>query len=116
MIDNLEWRPTPKQEEFIRLPFTVDEALFGGAAGPGKSEVLVMLPLIYEFYKVPGFKGIIFRRTHKEIDQEIAIRAQIYYPRTGAKYNATNRRWYWPQYDSYTVSYTHLTLPTKRIV
>ena len=97
----LEWKPLPKQEEFIRLPFTIDEALFGGAAGPGKSELLVLLPLIYEFYRFPGFKGIIFRRTHKEIDQEIAIRAQKYYPRTGGKYNSTNRRWFWPDYDSY---------------
>jgi len=32
----LEWKPTPRQEQFISLPDAVKEALYGGAAGGGK--------------------------------------------------------------------------------
>ena len=42
----LEWTPTRKQETFVTLPDTIFEALYGGAAGPGKTEILYMLPLI----------------------------------------------------------------------
>jgi hypothetical protein len=102
-----EWKPFPKQEEFIRLPFSVFEALFGGSAGPGKSEMLLLLPLLYEFYKFAGFKGLILRRTYKELDEELAIRSQDFYPYTGGVYTGGNvRRWHWPEYGSY-VTFGH---------
>ena len=91
----------PKQAEFIRLPDDIYEGFFGGAAGPGKSEVLVMLPLIREFYKVRGFKGLIMRRTRPELQAEIILRAHKYYPKTGGIWNGTDNTYRWPQYDSY---------------
>lgn len=36
----IEWRPSPKQEEFLAAP--EDEVLFGGAAGGGKSDALIV--------------------------------------------------------------------------
>ena len=95
------WEPMPKQAEFIRLPDDIYEGFFGGAAGPGKSEVLVMLPLIREFYKVRGFKGLIMRRTRPELQAEIILRAHKFYPKTGAIWNGTDNTYRWPQYDSY---------------
>lgn len=35
-----EWRPSPKQAEFLAAP--EDEVLFGGAAGGGKSDALIV--------------------------------------------------------------------------
>lgn len=95
----LAWKPHKKQEEFIRVPFDVEEALYGGAAGGGKSEVLVMLPLIYRFHEHPKFKGIILRRTNPELEAEIIGRAKEWYPHTGAIWNEGKKTFTW--YDRY---------------
>lgn len=90
------WEPTLKQEQFISLPFSIFEGLFGGAVGGGKSELLVMLPLIYQFHLHPRFKGIILRRTFPELEKEIIIRSEFYYPNAGGRYNAQNKVWKFP--------------------
>lgn len=89
------WRPTPKQEKFIQLPWDIDEALYGGALGAGKSDVLMMLPLIYRFHENPRFKGLFLRRTFPELEQEIIPRSREYYPSTGAIYNESKKTWKW---------------------
>ena len=41
------WRPNKgKQAEFLSLPDDIFEALYGGQAGPGKSEALLMYPIV----------------------------------------------------------------------
>lgn len=53
-------KPTPKQAAFLLLsPFK--EALFGGSAGGGKSEALLLGALQYT--DCPKYAGILFRRT-----------------------------------------------------
>ena len=88
-----EWKPTKKQKEFIQLPFEIFEALFGGAAGSGKSDVCLLLCLIYGFHLHPRFKGLILRRTFKDLEQEIIVRSHHWFGPTGAKYNQQQRRW-----------------------
>src|SRR5688572_17386779 len=90
------WAPFPKQTEFIEIPDTVKEALFGGAAGPGKSDLLILLPILRGWIKKAGFKGIIFRITNKELEQSLIPRSKEYYPHFGGKFNETLNKWTFP--------------------
>lgn len=92
----LIWKPTVKQEEFLSLPFDIFEALYGGSVGCGKSELLVIAPLAYEFHLHPKFKGLILRRTYPELEREIVVRSETYYAAAGAKYNRQEKVWRFP--------------------
>src|SRR5437899_719556 len=95
-VEQKIWKPTNAQSEFISLPDSVFEALFGGSVGGGKSECLLLLPIVRQFYKHPSFKGLILRRTYPELEREIIRRSFDYYPQTGATYNTQARSWNWP--------------------
>lgn len=87
------WEPTKKQKEFISLPFSFFEALYGGAVASGKSEILLLLPLIYNFHQHPLFKGLILRRTFPELESEIILRSKEWYSHAGGIYNESKKRW-----------------------
>ena len=96
-----DWIPNPKQEEFLTLPDECFEALYGGAAGPGKTDVLLMYPVLREFYQHQNFKGIFFRNTFPELEAEALIRAHEIYPQTGAQWQSKSMSFYWPHWNSY---------------
>jgi len=56
-------RPFPKQVAFLLLPHR--EAFYGGAAGGGKSDALLMAAL--QYVDIPGYSAILFRRTYSEL-------------------------------------------------
>lgn len=91
-----EWTPTKKQGQLLALPFDIDEAGYGGALMAGKSDVLMIMPLVYGFHEYPKFKGLFLRRTFPELEQEIIPRSQEFYPSTGAIYNIAKHRWEFP--------------------
>lgn len=99
------WRPHEKQLEFLRLPHTIFEGMYGGAAGGGKSEVLLMEPIYHEWYKHPKFKGIIFRRTFPQLEESLIPRSRDFYKATGAVYNDQKHVWNWPSGASIRFGY-----------
>lgn len=87
------WTPNPgPQTRFIAS--SVYELLYGGAAGGGKSEALVMAPTRWIGDKF--FRGILFRRTFPELDKSLVERTRFYYPALGGKYHGGEHVWTFP--------------------
>jgi hypothetical protein len=96
-----EWKPNKKQEMFLRLPFSIKEALFGGGAGSGKSDVLLMYGIVHKFHHNPKFKQVFMRRTHADMKKEIIQRSREIYRKLGATFNASDMMWTFPRLDQF---------------
>ena len=90
------WEPFQKQIDFLQIPFDVFEACYGGAVGGGKTELLIMEPICYKFHLNPKFKGVLFRKTFKQLNETLIPRAMEFYAALGAKYNETKHQWKFP--------------------
>ncbi len=87
------WTPQPKQRLFMERPEY--EAFFGGAAGGGKSDVIVVEAL--RQVSIPWYKGIIFRKTYRQLG-ELLEKAERYYRYAvpGSRYNGQQSCWKFP--------------------
>ena len=101
MYTNGEWRPNQKQALFLALPTTIKEALYGGGNGCGKSDVLLMYPIVRKWYNDSAFKQVFLRRTYVELRNEIVPRSREYYRPLGAKFNASEMVWRFPRPDQF---------------
>lgn len=92
-MGNVVWRPQPKQAVFMSRPEY--EALYGGAAGGGKSDALVIEAM--RQVAVPYYKGLILRKTFPQL-AELIDKSLNYYPRAypRARYNASAHTWTFP--------------------
>ncbi len=87
------WMPQPRQRAFLAR--AEDEALYGGAAGGGKSEALVMEAL--RQVSLPHYRALILRKSYPQLT-ELIDKSMRYYPKVcpAARYHQTSHTWYFP--------------------
>ena len=87
------WTPQPRQREFMRRGEY--EAFFGGAAGGGKSDCLVIEAL--RQVNVPNYKALILRKTYDSL-KELVEKTSYYYPQASpkARFNGSALTWTFP--------------------
>jgi hypothetical protein len=96
-VGSAYWKhsPTPKQREFIALEDR--EALYGGAAGGGKSDALLMDAL--QNVHLPGYAALILRRSYSDLALPGAImdRAHDWLSGTPAKWDDETKSYRFPK-------------------
>lgn len=70
------WQPQPKQATATRLAGQVDDLLYGGAAGGGKTEWLIEY-MIRQCETYPGNRVVVFRRVFPSLNRTIIPRAKM---------------------------------------
>ena len=91
------WTPTERQRDFLAAP--EEEVLYGGAAGGGKSDALIIDALggIHGAASMAEYRAIILRRTYDEL-REVIDRTTAVYPQSirGATYHVADKYWSFP--------------------
>lgn len=96
-------KPLTKQAAFLLL--NAREALYGGAAGGGKSDALLMAAL--QYVDVPGYAALLLRRTFHELSKPGALmdRAHQWLAETAARWNERDKQWTFPSGATLTFGY-----------
>jgi phage terminase large subunit-like protein len=86
--------PTPKQLAFLLI--NTREAFYGGAAGGGKSDALLMAAL--QYVHIPYYSALLLRRTYTDLKLPGALiyRSHQWLDDTDAVYNPQDHYWVFP--------------------
>lgn len=109
-MHSVVWRPQPKQIAFMQR--SEYEALYGGAAGGGKSDALLIEAL--RQVHIPHYRAILFRKTYPQLS-ELIDRSRELYKRAfpDAQYNGTEHCWKFP--SGAKVYFGNMNRPADRI-
>jgi len=90
---NIVWQAQEgSQARFLSCPHF--ECLYGGTRGPGKTDALLMDFAQHIGQFGAGWRGILFRRTYKQLDDVIAKTKRWFYQIfPDAKFNSSDYRW-----------------------
>jgi hypothetical protein len=86
--------PSAHQQAFLWLPQM--EAMYGGAAGGGKSDALLMAST--QYVDVSGYAALLLRRSYSDLDKANALipRSRLWLAGTDAKWNENKHKWTFP--------------------
>ena len=88
---HIPYKPQPRQQSYHKAA-NIDELLYGGAAGGGKSEATIWDALKYAL-QYPNSRQVIFRRTFPDLQRSIIMRTLQVYPKELGKYNQSKHEW-----------------------
>ena len=96
-------KPTSKQLAFLLL--TNREALYGGAAGGGKSDALLMAAL--QYVNAPGYSALLLRRSYTDLALPGALmsRAREWLMPSSAAWRDSMKTWVFPSGATITFGY-----------
>jgi len=99
----IPWFPTEKQAAFILCP--TDEALYGGAAGGGKSVALLTGAL--EWVDQPSYNALLIRKTFQALSLPDALipLSHQWLRETDARWNDNEHSWLFPSGATLTFGY-----------
>jgi len=97
-------KPTPEQAEFYMCE--AEDVLFGGQAGPGKSEALLVAAL--QYVDVSGYAALLLRRTYKDLSLPGALmdRAREWLIPKGVRWNGQEKTFTFP--SGSTLTFGHI--------
>lgn len=95
--------PHPPQEAFLWVNEL--EAFYGGAAGGGKSDALLMAAL--QYVDVPDYAALLLRKTFKDLQLPGAImdRSKTWLMGSDARWNDNTKQWTFPSGATITFGY-----------
>lgn len=100
------WSPhTPTERQKLFLDLTCLEAFYGGAAGGGKSDALLMAAL--QYVDQPKYAAILFRRTYTDLALPDALMAKAHEWLSGtkARWIDKDKTWKFPSGATLTFGY-----------
>ena len=100
-------------QQFPNLDDSVFQALYGGGAGGGKSDALLMA--LAQYVQFPQFKGAAFRRTVPQLyaSDGLIARATEWWLPAGASWNGTHNIFTFP--SGATVQFGHMSQPQAHL-
>ena len=99
-----DYPPSAKQAAFLMEDCR--EALYGGAAGGGKTDALLRAAL--QYVCVPGYAALLVRQTYPQLAMEGGLidRAMDWLIQTDARYDKGDKRWTFP--SGATLTFMHM--------